>query len=91
MLFIVFGKRPYESFLASIFATALAKYDHQGLSLFDLHHPKLERMNNIKLEAKVIPQTILFQSKIFWPSSTPSGNKLNIAIQLLKEAPSLKT
>jgi hypothetical protein len=31
--------------------------------------------------------TILFQSKIFCPSSTRNGNKLNIAIQGLNDAP----
>ena len=36
-------------------------------------------MNNTIVEPMVNPQAILFQPKIFSPSSTPNGNKLNNA------------
>jgi hypothetical protein len=37
--------------------------------------------------AIVKDHTTLFQSKIFCPSNTPNGSKLNIAIHALKLAP----
>jgi hypothetical protein len=37
--------------------------------------------------AIVKDHTTLFQSKIFCPSKTPNGSKLNIAIHALKLAP----
>ena len=47
-------------------------------------------MNKTTVEAIVNPHAILFQSKIFSPSSTPKGNKLNIAIHALNDAPVYK-
>ena len=47
-------------------------------------------MNNTIEEAMVNPHAILFQSKIFSPSSTPKGNKLNNAIHALNDAPAYK-
>lgn len=47
-------------------------------------------MNKTIVEAMVNPQAILFQSKIFSPSSTPKGNKLNNAIHALNDAPAYK-
>ena len=47
-------------------------------------------MNNIIVEAMVNPHAILFQLKIFSPSSTPKGNKLNNAIHALNDAPAYK-
>jgi hypothetical protein len=43
--------------------------------------------NNIIVHAIVRPHTTLFQSKIFGPSNTPKGNKLNSAIHPLNDAP----
>ena len=48
---------------------------------------KYERINNTIAKAIVKTHTTLFHSKIFCPSNTPNGNKLNIAIHPLNEAP----
>ena len=47
-------------------------------------------MNKTIVEAMANPQAILFQSKIFSPSNTPKGNKLNNAIHALNDAPAYK-
>ena len=44
-------------------------------------------MNNPIGAAIAIIHTNLFQSKIFCPSNTPNGIRLNIAIQPLNDAP----
>jgi hypothetical protein len=46
--------------------------------------------NKVMVMPIVNAQTTLFQLKIFCPSNTPNGSKLNIAIHALKFAPMLK-
>ena len=43
--------------------------------------------NKVMVMPIVNAQTTLFQLKIFCPSNTPNGNKLNIDIHALKLAP----
>ena len=47
-------------------------------------------MNKIIVMTIVKAHTTLFQLKIFCPSNTPNGSKLNIDIHALKLAPILK-
>ena len=47
-------------------------------------------MNKTIVEAMVNPPAILLESRIFSPSSTPKGNKLNIAIHALNDAHAYK-
>src|ERR671933_11953 len=56
----------------------------QGIILLQIKFPMI---NRVIASAIVIAHTILFQSNIFCPSSTPKGSKLNKAIQPLNEAP----
>ena len=62
-------------------------------TLFDiaqLNSDQIYAVNKTIVEAMVSPHAILFQSKIFSPSSTPKGNKLNNAIHALNDAPVYK-